>query len=474
MRNRQTLLRVLVASCALVLGVVLTLGAATAQPTVAGPRNIIVMIGDGRGFNHVAATDLYQAGKLGAQVYESFPVQLACSTYSLSTKAATGMGYSPAATWADFDVAFGTPTDSAAAGTALATGRKTFNGGISVVPAKGKGNLDGAKRAPTFMERAERRGKSTGVVTTVELADATPAVHAAHVTDRHDWTEISRQMIEDSRMDVVMGCGHPLYTATGEPVPAKSLTEDAYHCAGGKAVWQKLLAGKAGGDADGDGKPDPWKFIDGRDDFQRLAAGALPKRVFGIARSAAATQQTRAGDANADPFVVPKRQDVPTLSEMALGALNVLSQDPDGFVVMIEGGAIDDAAHVHRLGRMIEETIEFGEAVGAVVGWIEAHGGWQENLLVVTADHETGYLTGPGSGNVEGGAPVWNPLVSNGQGHVPGIEWHSGGHSNNLVPLAARGAGSERLSEAATRTDPRRGPYLDNTDIGRIIFEFLG
>lgn len=474
MRNRQTLLRVLVASCALALGIVLTLGAATAQPNATGPRNIIVMIGDGRGFNHVAAADLYQAGQLGAQVYESFPVELACSTYSLSTKAATGMGYSPSATWADFDVARGTPTDSAAAGSALATGRKTLNAGISMVPLKGESDFANARAAETFMERAEKRGKSTGVVTTVELADATPAVHHSHVPERHDWTEISRQIIEDSRCDVAMGCGHPFYTPAGEPLPEAKRTELSYQCAGGRETWERLVAGKAGADADGDGTPDPWTFLEERADIQRLADGTPPERVYALVHSAEATQQTRPGDAKADPFVVPRNEDTPTLTEMCLGALNVLSQDPDGFVVMLEGGAIDSASHANQLGRMIEETIEFGQAVEAVVGWIEAHGGWEENLLVVTSDHETGYLTGPDSGNVDGGAPAWNPLVNNGKGKVPGAEWHSGGHSNNLVPFAARGVGCERFTEAAIGTDPHRGAYLDNTDIGRIIFEFLG
>ena len=122
--------------------------------------------------------------------------------------------------------------------------------------------------------------------------------------------------------------------------------------------------------------------------------------------------------------------------------------------------------HTNQAGRVIEQ-IDFNRAVEAVVEWVETHGGWEQTLLIVTADHETGYLTGPGSD------PQLLPLVSNGVGVQPGMEFHSTGHTNSLVPFHARGAGAESFLALATGSDPLRGSYLDNTDIGRVIFALL-
>ena len=93
---------------------------------------------------------------------------------------------------------------------------------------------------------------------------------------------------------------------------------------------------------------------------------------------------------------------MPTLTEMSLAALNVLDNDPDGLYLMIEGGAVDWAAHANQSGRMIEEAIEFERAVEAVLDWVQTNSNWGETLLIVTGDHETGYLTGPDSGQFPG------------------------------------------------------------------------
>jgi len=152
---------------------------------------------------------------------------------------------------------------------------------------------------------------------------------------------------------------------------------------------------------------------------------------------------------------------------MAMAAFNVLDNDPDGFCVMIEGGAVDWAAHSNLSGRVIEEEIDFSCAVEAVIKWVETHSNWSETLLIVTGDHETGYLTGPGSD------PEWKPLVNNGQGKMPGMEWHSGSHTNSLIPLFARGAGADQFSQLIVQRDPVRGPYVDNTSVAKVVFEAL-
>ena len=152
---------------------------------------------------------------------------------------------------------------------------------------------------------------------------------------------------------------------------------------------------------------------------------------------------------------------------MSLAALNVLDDDPDGFFLMIEGGAVDWAGHANQPGRVIEEQIAFDQAVRAVVDWVKTHSDWSETLLVITGDHETGYLTGPNSN------PDWMPIVNNGAGVLPGMEWHSGTHTNSLIPFFAYGVAVWQFYACADQLDPRRGAYLDNTEVGQVIHATL-
>jgi alkaline phosphatase len=99
-------------------------------------------------------------------------------------------------------------------------------------------------------------------------------------------------------------------------------------------------------------------------------------------------------------------------------------------------------------------------------------------MVIVTSDHETGYLNGPGSGEVRPAEAdsindVWLPLVNNGQGKLPGMQWNANGHTNSLVPFYAKGAGSRQFKHYADETDLVRGNYLDNTEIAKLIFSFL-
>jgi alkaline phosphatase len=183
-------------------------------------------------------------------------------------------------------------------------------------------------------------------------------------------------------------------------------------------------------------------------------------------------QQARsAGNPKNDlPYVTPFTESVPTLAEMTTGALNVLGRNPRGFVVMIEGGAIDWASHANQSGRLIEETVAFNRAIEAAVNWITRNGGWKDTLLVVTADHETGYLTGP---QADAAQPTWSAVANNGQGALPGMGWNSGGHTNSLVPFYAMGQGSGGFLTRATHRDLLRGAYLDNTDLPRVIRTLL-
>jgi alkaline phosphatase len=431
-----------------------TAQSAPTVPMVA--KNIILMISDGCGYNHVDTADYYQ-GSTGA--YEGFPVRLAMTTYPYDGTQELA-GYDPARMWQDFGYSLTSlVTDSAAAATALASGVKTYSGAIGVGP-------DGTP-IESVVERAERLGKATGVVTTVPWSHATPAAFAAHTADRYDYSEIARQIIQESAVDVVMGAGNPDFdndglAAANDPV-----------FVGGVSLWTQLKDADAAtptvADADGDGAPDPWTLLQTKADFETLAtADTTPLRVCGTAQVYSTLQQARAGSAFASPYAVPANSSVPDLATMVEGALNVLDNDADGFFLMVEGGAVDWASLLGETGRMIEEQAAFNDAVAAVVEWILGHGGWEQTLLVVTADHETGMLWGPGAGTVEG-APVYAPIADQGKGVVPGVSWNSIGHTNQLVPLYAVGVGSQQLIERARLIDPVRGRYLDNTDVGRLI-----
>lgn len=427
----------------------------------AGPRarNVILFIGDGMGFNHVAAASCYMHAAEGRLVFEGFPVRLAASTY------AQGGGYDAEAAWVDFEYVKRGATDSAAAGSALATGEKTWNGAISVV-----GSPEEYAPAKTVLEAAEGSGRATGVVTSVQFSHATPAVFAAHNPDRDQYEAIGREMIMESAADVIMGCGHPLFDRNSEVMDEV----ETFKFAGGADTWRTLVAGEACADADGDGVRDGWALVQDRADFQALAEGPTPKRVCGIAKVETTLQQKRSGDYQAPPFTDPLNERTPTLAEMTRAALNVLDEDPDGLFLMVEGGAIDWAAHSNQSGRMIEETLAFADAVAAAVAWVEENSSWDDTLIIVTADHETGYLTGAGSGpGAEGQAPVWNPIGNRGKGTIPGMEWHSGSHTNSLVPVYAKGAGAAILETLADERDPVHGRYMDNTEIALTIFDVM-
>ena len=136
-----------------------------------------------------------------------------------------------------------------------------------------------------------------------------------------------------------------------------------------------------------------------------------PKRVIGTVQVAATLQLSRdlpdeeneafkqailtLPEENTDSLLATVTQTLPSLDTLALGALNVLKQNPNGFLVMIEGGAVDWGAHDNFKGRMLAEQISFNRAVETVVRWIETNSSWDETMLVVTSDHETGYITAP-------------------------------------------------------------------------------
>ncbi|WP_319995316.1 alkaline phosphatase [Trichococcus shcherbakoviae] len=415
-------------------------------------KNVILMISDGWGYNQILATDYYTEGKAGTQVYENFPTQLALSTYSLgdlTTEDNAEGVYDPATVWENFNTLMNNPTDSAAAGTAMSTGVKTYDAAIGV---------DEQPEDLTHMTQDfEAQGKATGVVSSVEFSHATPASFVAHHESRNDYSFLANEMIKDSATDVIMGAGNPLYTDNGDVAAAPN-----YRYVGGAATWNGLVDGSLDvSDADGDGIDDAWTLIQSKEEFEALQIGETASRVIGVPEVYTTLQQARGGDAKADAYEVEQNNNVPGLDVMTTGALNVLDNDEDGFFLMVEGGAIDWAGHANQSGRLIEEQAAFNDSVEAVYEWVEENSNWGETLLIVTGDHETGYLTGT--------AGVYDEVVNNGEGVMPTMAWNSGNHTNQLIPFFAKGAGAEILKKVADETDPVRGAYLDNTEISEVI-----
>jgi alkaline phosphatase len=429
-------------------------------------KNVILMVSDGAGYNHWIAGSMYQ-GRWDAQRGRSTQVydregwiEVGCTTYSLNLSETplktdvqdAELVYDPAKAWdrqTGYDWLKRTFTDSAAAGTALATGVKTYNSAINW------SDLD-RPISPTIPLIAKQNRKSAGVVTSVQWSHATPAsLGGARVPKRSDYETIANQMIQDGVLDVIMGAGHPDFDDDVQPVTKKK----SYRYVGGQETWEAIEAARA----TLDGKIHGFRPVSTKAEFESLVSGETPEKVLGTAQVAKTLQYSRSGAAKGDsPYDDPLLTTVPSLAVMTRGALNVLDRNPEGLWLMVEGGAVDWAGHDNMGGRMVEEQIDFVEAVEAVVQWVEANSNWDETLLILTADHETGLIWGPES---EEEFQRFQPIVDRGKGSMPLLRFHSDKHSNSLVPVYARGRGAQWLAELADRTDPVRGRYVDNTDV---------
>lgn len=488
-----------------------------------GAKNVILMVSDGIGFNGWLAADYYQ-GLAGQQSYQvarpdgTTPVVYGLDHHALNLIDAAGnvlpnaadvalaagavaQGYDPTTRWLRFEDTmlndfppvgerYTSYTDSAAAGTALMTGRKTSNGRVNI-------DWTGTEHFRTIAQVAMDQGRAAGSVASVMVSHATPAATIAHNTSRNNYVEIFNEMV-GSDLTVIMGAGHPYYDNSGNQIEPED--EDAYKFVGGSETLEALTSEEG---------LNGFTFIDAKADFEALAAGQnIPDRVVGIARAGSTLQATRSDLEDADtPSGMAYNPVVPNLATMSLGALNVLSQDEDGMFLMIEGGAVDWMGHGNNMPRFIEEQIDFNLAVDAVIAWVEENSSWDETLLIVTSDHECGGIWGEGTWtNGVGGAvaadrsdeallsarfdpteDVFNDYFAvqdRGAGSMPGYMWSSRNHTNELVPLWALGAGAELFAQF-TRSDLGAqklwgepygwdGQFVDNTSVFTVMSEAFG
>lgn len=353
-------------------------------------KNVIYLIGDGMGFGAVTSLLLSEDEVTG---FEQAPVVGLHETCS-----------------ADNYV-----TDSAAGGTALATGTRTNNGYVGADP-------DGAQLT-SVLRKAQAMGKKTGIVVNTTLTEATPAAFYAGVTSRKMVYDIAKQFTEcDVDIAIGGGLGH-FYNRPDSLDLTATLIEKGYDV---YLHWETVLnteSEKFVGIL-------PLSDLHRREKNHGRASAAEGQEVCLAAQMAAMNEETNAEHLS-EPTVY--------LEKATAKALDVLSRDnKDGFFLMIESAIIDGYGHNNDGEGMVIEMKEFNCTLQKMIEYVNQH---PETLLVVTADHETG-----------GTGVYYN-------GHKPGNEgplkmiFSTSGHTGTVVPVFAYGAGAENFAGVMKNTD---------------------
>ena len=286
-------------------------------------------------------------------------------------------------------------TDSAAAATAISSGVQTRYGVVGV-------DKD-YEPVTTILEQAKAQGWAVGLVTTVQMAHATPASFATHVSDRDNMLEIARQYIA-ADVDVLMGGGEDEFLPGGE---SGCYPEPGERGDGSNLVSQAEEAG--------------YKYICNAEELAAVDVSNTAK-LLGLF----------ADEELARPFS-------PSLTEMTVKAVEILSQNPNGFFLMVEGGQIDWAGHANDAAWAMETTLGFDSAVAYGQSYAALQG---DVLVIVTADHETGGmsvgLTPDGSYRQEG------PFTG-ADGQEFYADWETGSHTPVDIPVNAMGPYADML-----------------------------
>lgn len=353
-------------------------------------KNVIYLIGDGMGFGAVTSLLLSEDEVTG---FEQAPVIGLHETCS-----------------ADNYV-----TDSAAGGTALATGTRTNNGYVGADP-------DGAQLT-SVLRKAQAMGKKTGIVVNTTLTEATPAAFYAGVTSRKMVYDIAKQFTEcDVDIAIGGGLGH-FYNRPDSLDLTATLIEKGYDV---YLHWETVL----NTESDKFVGILPLSDLHRREKNHGRASAAEGQEVCLAAQMAAMNEETNAEHLS-EPTVY--------LEKATAKALDVLSRDnKDGFFLMIESAIIDGYGHNNDGEGMVIEMKEFNCTLQKAIDYVNQH---PETLLIVTADHETGgtgvYYNGHKPGN-EG------PLKMN---------FSTSGHTGTVVPVFAYGAGAENFAGVMKNTD---------------------
>lgn len=357
-----------------------------AIPAADEPLSIILMIGDGMGYEHVELARLVEVGEFGSLNMQESDWNASVTTHSANAAV----------------------TDSAASGTAIATGTKTNNGYIALSPS--------LVPLETILEYAQTQNKSTGVVSTCRIVDATPASFMTHTDSRYNFDEIARQIVEEANVDVLLGGGLDYFNSS----QISTMITNGY------------------------------SVVYNRTELASITSG----RVFGLFNGY-----------HMDYEYDRDYSLQPSIAEMTNKSIELLSQDFDGFFLMVEGGRIDLAAHDDDKVRNALDTIAFDKAVDVALDYVKDH---NNTILIVTADHETEGLVVlsnnfnselPGDLVVEEDKRTLRAERAN---NVT-VDWTATYHTDWLVPLFAFGDAFSDLSEDVT---------IDNTDIYTLMKDF--
>ena len=297
------------------------------------PKYVFYFIGDGMSFNHILGTEHYNTEKAGASKtlrlnFTQFNTRNFVTNYSVSNLV----------------------TDSAAAGTALASGKKTGNAHIGV-------DMEG-NELHTLADVASEQGYKVGLVTNVGINHATPSCFYGHTSDRFGFPKLVDDYIASdvafiagsTIMDMKSGPQDPKY----KPITTAELAERIRN-AGIELTLDIEQAAKCSG--------------------KRVALVANDKENKHV------------------PYVIDRKGDEQhTLLNHSKAAIEYLAREAeDGFFLMIEGGKLDYAAHEQDAVATFCEVNEFAECVQLAIEFAKQHP--KETLIVVTSDHETGGMS---------------------------------------------------------------------------------
>lgn len=346
----------------LTLGLVACTSSENVQNKPEQPANIIFLIGDGMGLSAVSTGFYYGEQPSVFTRFQHIGLQ---QTSSAKQKV----------------------TDSAASGTALATGTKTYNGAIGIDTT--------LTPHQSIVELTASLGWSTGVVATSTISHATPASFYAHVEQRGMEEEIAAQLLS-SEIDFFAGGGLARFIARADSANLLPVAAEK-----GFLVDTTKLA--AAGTLEADQK---YGFL--------LAQGGMP------------------------PMIQGRGDFLPDATSLAIGHL---SQNQDGFFLMVEGSQIDWAGHANSTEYMVGEMLDFEKVIAAALDYAEKDG---NTLVVVTADHETGGFTLGALHNEETGASNYAEI---------GPVFATGGHSATLIPVFAYGPGAHKFTGIYQNTE---------------------
>ncbi len=349
-------------------------------------KNIIVMIGDGMGLGHRVAArfmlnGVTQGKALAPLAMDTFPVTGLVQTCSLNAIV----------------------TDSAPGAACYSTGNKNDNNEEGVFPDDTADAFDNPRIENMGEYLARTQGKSLGIVTTADVFDATPAAWGIHTQNRSNGTGICDQFLDETALTanlvVLMGGGRKWFLPSTTAGSARTSATD-YVLPAELATGWNVAAGVL----------DPTRDL--LTDFQRAGftytanatqLKAIPESttkllgLYALGNMNVASDKIDGRRGNRTVVNDYGFPDQPMLDEMIAAALPVLSQNPAGFVLMVEGASIDKQAHAMDTERWILETIEFDRAIARAKAFAAAN---PDTLVLVTADHETGGVNVIGASRV--------------------------------------------------------------------------